>query len=296
MTLFSRSLSSLKYSNQAFKTAITFRYLQNFEQRNPQVRTINIFTSLHKSSEVQSLPDKEKTQKKGSILKKSFITWKSVLVTGVGCTALLMYMYYLQERKEKETERERRRQLGKAAIGGKFELVDCNGKTWKSEDFFGQWVLIYFGFTHCPDICPDELEKLTQIVNTLETQYNTKVQPIFISVDPDRDTPEIVGKYVKEFSDKILGLTGNKEQVAKVCKAYRVYYSNGPKDQDSDYIVDHTIIIYLVDPDGMFVDYYGLTHNAEQVVNSVNINKYKYDNLKKDNWIPSVSLKSPLPT
>ena len=141
--------------------------MQNFEQRNQQVRTINIFTSLHKSSEVQSLSDKQNTQKKGTIVTKSFITWKSVLVTGAGCTALLMYMYYLQERKEKEAERERRRQLGKAAIGGKFELVDCNGKTWKSEDFFGQWVLIYFGFTHCPDICPDELEKLTQIVNIL---------------------------------------------------------------------------------------------------------------------------------
>lgn len=276
-------------SNQVFRKT-SFRYLQEFKQYCPQVRRLNISTNLFKSNEVNPLPK----IRKGFVLKNP-ITWKSVIGTSTIGAILLMYMYYLQETKEKHMERERRRELGKAAIGGKFELVDPEGKTVKSDDFLGRWVLIYFGFTHCPDICPDELEKMTNIVETLEKEHNLKVKPIFISVDPDRDTPEVVGKYIKEFSDKILGLTGNKEQVAKVCKAYRVYYSNGPKDQDLDYIVDHTIIIYLVDPDGLFVDYYGQSHSAEQVVHSVIINKLKYDNLQKDSWIPSLSLRNPLP-
>ncbi|XP_076756496.1 synthesis of cytochrome c oxidase isoform X2 [Xylocopa sonorina] len=279
-----------KCSNRAFTIICRFQHLRNFKQYYPQVRCINTHTSLYSSNKLHSLS----SNKKDPNLKKSPITWRSVLITSTLGMVLLMYMYYLQESKDKQIERERRRELGKAAIGGKFELVDPQGKTVKSEDFLGQWVLIYFGFTHCPDVCPDELEKMTEIVNTLEKKHNTKVQPIFISVDPDRDTPEIVGKYVKEFSDKILGLTGNKEQVAKVCKAYRVYYSNGPKDQDADYIVDHTIIIYLIDPDGLFVDYYGLTHSAEQVVHSICINKMKYENLKSDSWVSSIPLKNPL--
>uniref|UniRef100_A0A0C9RE52 Sco2_1 protein n=1 Tax=Fopius arisanus TaxID=64838 RepID=A0A0C9RE52_9HYME len=224
-------------------------------------------------------------------LKKSPITWTSFFIGGaIGC-GFLGYLWYLKAQKDMLLEKERRRTIGKAKIGGRFDLVDPKGQPVKSEDFLGQWVLIYFGFTHCPDICPDEIEKMVLTVDKLE-QNNFKVQPIFISVDPSRDTPAIVGKYCKEFSEKILGLTGNMEQVGAACKAYRVYFSNGPKDQDEDYIVDHTIITYLIDPDGMFVDYYGQTNTPEQIVDSVLLHSIKLQKLKgESNWFPSWSLK-----
>jgi len=205
------------------------------------------------------------------------ITWKTVGITGILGAGMIGYLFYLKEKQEEKQRLERKRQLGKAKIGGPFELVDGSNNIIKSEQFLGKWMLVYFGFTHCPDICPDELEKMALVVDNLEKQdINTGIQGIFITVDPDRDTPQIVDKYIKEFSPKFIGLSGTSDQIQQVCKRYRVYYSPGKKDVDNDYIVDHTIIMYLVNPDGEFIDYFGQNKTADEIVEHILLHMFKF--------------------
>ncbi|KAK2494420.1 hypothetical protein MC885_013990 [Smutsia gigantea] len=194
-----------------------------------------------------------------------------VLVTALFGVGLGGAWLAARAEKEQRQQRARTEALRQAAVGqGDFRLLDHQGKARCKADFRGQWVLMYFGFTHCPDICPDELEKLAQVVQQLEAEPGLPlVQPIFITVDPERDDVTAMARYVQDFHPRLLGLTGSAEQVAQATHSYRVYYSAGPKDEDQDYIVDHSIAIYLLSPDGLFTDYYGRGKSAEQIVNSV---------------------------
>jgi protein SCO1 len=126
-------------------------------------------------------------------------------------------------------------------------------------------IQVYFGFTHCPDICPEELDKMAHMIDLVEEKYPGMMRPVFITCDPARDTPAVVKSYLSEFHPALIGLTGTWEQVKAVCKAYRVYFSTpqGVKP-GQDYLVDHSIYFYLMDPDGDFVEAIGRQHSPQQ--------------------------------
>jgi len=142
---------------------------------------------------------------------------------------------------------------GKALIGGPFDLVGKDGNTVTDKDFRGRYMLVFFGFTHCPDICPAELQVMSAALDDLGADAK-RVVPVFITVDPERDTPDVVSAYVKNFGPNFVGLTGSPEQIAKVAKEYRATYQKFQDESTGDnYSVDHSALVYLMGPDGEFV-------------------------------------------
>jgi len=135
--------------------------------------------------------------------------------------------------------------VGTPAIGGPFKLLNHEGKPVTEKDFLGKWTLLYFGFTHCPDICPDELQKMAAAIDKIKEKAKSDIVPVFITVDPERDTVEQVRDYVKEFHPDLVGLTGTTDEIRKVARAYRVYYMK-TEEEGSDYLVDHSIVMYVI--------------------------------------------------
>ncbi|HTQ35034.1 MAG TPA: SCO family protein [Stellaceae bacterium] len=137
-----------------------------------------------------------------------------------------------------------------AAIGGKFNLVDQNGKPFTDANLKGKWNLVFFGYTHCPDVCPTALNDLSLAVDQLGDKKKD-VGIVFISVDPDRDTAAVLKSYVESFGGPIEGLTGSAQEVAQAAKDYRVYYAKHPT-AGGGYDMDHSALIYIMDPQGRF--------------------------------------------
>ena len=137
-----------------------------------------------------------------------------------------------------------------SAIGGPFRLVDQNGKTVTDGDLKGKWSLVYFGYTHCPDACPTALNDISIALDGLGPKRDA-VRPVFITVDPERDTAEVLKAYVTSFDAPIMALTGTPEEIAQAAKEYRVYYAKHP-EAGGDYSMDHSSVIYVMDPEGRF--------------------------------------------
>ncbi|MBI2717957.1 MAG: SCO family protein [Rhizobiales bacterium] len=145
--------------------------------------------------------------------------------------------------------------IGVADVGGPFSLVDQDGKRVTEKDFRGRYMLVFFGYTSCPDVCPAELQVMTQAVEAMG-EKSRAIQPIFVTIDPERDSPATLKAYVGNFGAGLVGLTGSAEDVAAAAKAYRVYYRKVDQGGAKTYAMDHSSIIYLMAPDGSFVKFF----------------------------------------
>ncbi len=134
-------------------------------------------------------------------------------------------------------------------LGGPFTLVNHDGRTVTERDFAGRPMLLYFGFTYCPDVCPTELGTIAAAIDAMGP-LGDRVTPVFITIDPERDTPAALADYVSRFHPRMVGLTGSAEQIAQAARAYRVYYAKVRPRDSTDYLMDHSSFIYFVGPDG----------------------------------------------
>ena len=134
-------------------------------------------------------------------------------------------------------------------LGGPFRLTDHTGRAVTEADFAGRFLLVYFGFTYCPDVCPTELGIIASAMDLLE-DAGERVTPVFITVDPERDTPSALADYVSRFHPRMIGLTGTAEQIAAAARAYRVFYAKVQRPEMTQYLMDHSSFVYLVGPDG----------------------------------------------
>lgn len=183
----------------------------------------------------------------------------SVLLAALMLCGLLLfklYMRYVQE------------DGGTAQIGGPFELVDQDARPVTEADFKGKFLLIYFGYTYCPDACPTALGVMAAAIGKLDVA-GERVTPMLISIDPARDTPQALKDYVGNFHPRMVGLTGTPEQVAKAAKAYRVYFQKASGATGPDYLMDHSNLIYLMDADGKFLTFFGPQATPDEVAEAL---------------------------
>ncbi|MFQ5533824.1 MAG: SCO family protein [Sphingomonadales bacterium] len=172
-----------------------------------------------------------------------------------------------------ETPSDGPRYSGEALIGGPLSLVDHSGTAVTDTDFRGRLMLVYFGYSSCPDICPLELEKMSRALDLLGPAAK-RVQPLFITIDPARDTVEVLADYMSHFHPGFLGLTGTAEQIRQAAKAYRIYYARatgetGHHDDHDGYLMDHGSIVYLMDGKGHYLTHFSADATPEAMAEAV---------------------------
>ncbi|KAJ5548860.1 hypothetical protein N7513_006094 [Penicillium frequentans] len=256
-------LSSLRITTQSQCRA----YTQS--QRPRCTQNIQNMLSARSCNQFSTSAFRAKGRTMGQIKQRNStgpFSWKAALLFILTGAGMVIYFRVEKARLERKRIAEMSKGVGKPKVGGPFVLKDLDGKEFTAEDLKGKYSFVYFGFTHCPDICPDELDKMAEIIEKVKesTKDEKLFLPVFITCDPARDTPEVLRAYLQEFHPGIVGLTGTYEQVKNVCKQYRVYFST-PRDAKpgEDYLVDHSIYFYLMDPDNDFVECIGRQDTPE---------------------------------
>ncbi|SOV12830.1 Cg3 protein [Plasmodium gaboni] len=267
-----------KYGYNRFSVFNKIYTSRNYKKRK------NIFYKRFMTSDYNSMSNKvenENDNKKNSKKKNIFLTWKCLGVNLL-LTIPALYLYQYEKNKKKSVIKTTMESIGKPLIGGDFTLINHHGNIITNKSFKDKFCLIYFGFTYCPDICPQELEKQTIVIEKIHKKYGDIITPIFISVDPQRDTVAQINYYCKSFSPKLIGLTGTKELIKHVSKLFRVYYNenvtdiNYSKENESiskndkyNYLIDHSIIHYLLDTNGNFLDFFGKNATTSEMVDKI---------------------------
>ena len=182
-----------------------------------------------------------------------------VITVAVGLTVNILFL---------KGERTGSRTIGVAAIGGPFELTSHQGRLVRDTDYRGKHMLVMFGYTSCPDVCPTELQLITEAMEQLGTAA-AKVQPLMITIDPERDTTALLADYVSNFHPAIVALTGSVDQVKAAAKTYKVFFAKGEVDGEGDYFMDHSSFIYLMSPDGIYLHHFAPSISPEGMAEKI---------------------------
>lgn len=186
------------------------------------------------------------------------ILWLLVLCAGLGAGGLWLWQRANPKMPAGQTSQQ-------TEFRADFNLTSHTGERRRDEDLRGKWMLIFFGFTNCPDICPTTLSEIAGVMDELGAQAE-RIQPLFISIDPERDTPEAMADYVPQFNPDIIGLTGTPEEIEATSKTFKVYYEKIKEEGAPDgYTMGHTSQVYLFDPKGLFVRLFAYGTPAEEV-------------------------------
>lgn len=199
------------------------------------------------------------------------------LIVGLIAVVVMAGLIYVMQKQNRATAPgsavSASKQTAVASIGGPFTLTDHNGRKVTEQDFRGKFLLVMFGYTYCPDICPTMLSTMSDAMDLLGIEAG-RVTPIFITIDPERDTAEHLKEYVTYFHPSLMALTGTAAEIKSVAKAYRVYYAKATENKDDaeDYLMDHSSISYLMGPDGKFIAHFSHGTEAGAIAQRINEN------------------------